>query len=258
MGTAETIIANKEKSLPLLINILGKTEVWEPPYKEYSTWTPIAIIHLLSLMGGKDAFEAVKKSTVKYYDDAGDWITDDFPSVIATFGPEMFDEISYMLQDNTIDIWIRVGCAKSLFMISTRVPEMKEKSVKILKETISNEIQDKNSRTLLINELANFKDTESLSFIKQFFINKLLDESIVTFEEVCDVYDGQYDYLETDNIKNPLHIFKADSFYRKTNEGEFLKENADRPDNITSGKTGRNDSCPCGSGKKYKKCCKDI
>jgi preprotein translocase subunit SecA len=22
-----------------------------------------------------------------------------------------------------------------------------------------------------------------------------------------------------------------------------------------SGKTGRNDACPCGSGKKYKKCC---
>jgi len=22
-----------------------------------------------------------------------------------------------------------------------------------------------------------------------------------------------------------------------------------------SGKTGRNDPCPCGSGKKYKKCC---
>jgi hypothetical protein len=24
-----------------------------------------------------------------------------------------------------------------------------------------------------------------------------------------------------------------------------------------AGKTGRNDKCPCGSGKKYKKCCYD-
>jgi len=24
---------------------------------------------------------------------------------------------------------------------------------------------------------------------------------------------------------------------------------------ITIGRTGRNDPCPCGSGKKYKKCC---
>lgn len=55
-----------------------------------------------------------------------------------------------------------------------------------------------------------------------------------------------------------LHIFKADSFYRKTNEGEFLKENPDMPDDIASRKIGRNDPCPCGSGKKYKKCCKDI
>lgn len=27
------------------------------------------------------------------------------------------------------------------------------------------------------------------------------------------------------------------------------------PSQITHSKTGRNDPCPCGSGKKYKKCC---
>lgn len=83
----------------------------------------------------------------------------------------MFDETSCLLQDNTIDIWIRVGCAKALYMISTRVPEMKEKSVKILKETISNEIKDKNARTLLINKLANFRIRRlyllSSSFLQQ-------------------------------------------------------------------------------------------
>jgi hypothetical protein len=27
---------------------------------------------------------------------------------------------------------------------------------------------------------------------------------------------------------------------------------------VSKGKTGRNDSCPCGSGKKYKKCCGKV
>jgi len=34
-------------------------------------------------------------------------------------------------------------------------------------------------------------------------------------------------------------------------DGELLR---DEPV-VTTGKVGRNDPCPCGSGKKYKKCC---
>lgn len=34
-----------------------------------------------------------------------------------------------------------------------------------------------------------------------------------------------------------------------------LENDQHRPATVTSGKTGRNDPCPCGSGKKYKKCC---
>lgn len=34
-----------------------------------------------------------------------------------------------------------------------------------------------------------------------------------------------------------------------------LKNDASRPSPIRRGKVGRNDPCPCGSGKKYKKCC---
>jgi len=36
---------------------------------------------------------------------------------------------------------------------------------------------------------------------------------------------------------------------------EDLDEDDDRPQPAISKKTGRNDPCPCGSGKKYKKCC---
>jgi hypothetical protein len=256
LDTAEILISNKEKSLPLLINLIGKIEVWEPPYKKYSAWTPVAIIHLLSLIGGKDAFEAVKNAVVIYYDEMGDWITEDFPSVIATFGPEIFNQISKTIADTTIDEWIRVGLARSLRMISTTFSDLREKSAKMLKEVVSQEKKNRNTRTLLTIELAYFKDRESFSFIKQLFIDGLLDKSVLTYDEFCDVYEGKNDYLESDKIKNPLHIFKEDSFYRMTNSGNFLeKQVVDTNSNTLSRKIGRNDPCPCGSEKKYKKCC---
>lgn len=255
LDTAKILISNKEKSLPLLLNLLGKIEVWEPPYKKYSVWTPVAIIHLLSLIGGKDSFEAVKNAVVIYYDEMGDWITEDFPSVIATFGPEIFNQISKMIQDTTIDVWIRVGLARSMCMISTTFPDLREKSAKMLKEVLSQEKMNRNTRTLLTAELVYFKDRESFSFIKQLFIEGLLDKSVLTYDEACDVYEGKYDYLETDKIKNPLHIFKEDNFYRRTNSGDFLEKHVDTSSNTLSRKIGRNDPCLCGSGKKYKKCC---
>ncbi|HNW16714.1 MAG TPA: SEC-C metal-binding domain-containing protein, partial [bacterium] len=38
---------------------------------------------------------------------------------------------------------------------------------------------------------------------------------------------------------------------------EFIDEYEEKKDSapVRTEKVGRNDSCPCGSGKKYKKCC---
>ena len=46
--------------------------------------------------------------------------------------------------------------------------------------------------------------------------------------------------------------FVRDSDGWKFSDGEFVK---DRPVVREEPKVGRNDPCPCGSGKKYKKCC---
>ena len=56
--------------------------------------------------------------------------------------------------------------------------------------------------------------------------------------------------------------YEIDSFWRKREElhyedddGDYLDDFHDEPVIREQPKTGRNDPCPCGSGKKYKKCC---
>lgn len=41
-------------------------------------------------------------------------------------------------------------------------------------------------------------------------------------------------------------MFDMDSMLQMSTQQPYIRENP---------KVGRNDSCPCGSGKKYKKCC---
>ncbi len=54
----------------------------------------------------------------------------------------------------------------------------------------------------------------------------------------------------TDHVENSL-------FERENGEWRFLDAQGVKPEPMrrTEPKVGRNDPCPCGSGKKYKKCC---
>ncbi len=129
------ILNRKEKLIPLLINLLNTDEIWDTSLKKYSEWTPISIIHILSVMGGKEAFDAVKNAILIYYDETGDWITEDMPVVMATFGPQMFDGLTEMIKDTTVDNFIRAGIARSLLQISAKFSEIREKSFRSYKRS---------------------------------------------------------------------------------------------------------------------------
>lgn len=74
---------------------------------------------------------------------------------------------------------------------------------------------------------------------------------------VIDDITGLLPYL-TEDIKmeesrgNLMEIHKAGSVLAAAGGGTIK---SDKPRNDKGEKVGRNDSCPCGSGKKYKKCC---
>ena len=243
------ILNRKEKLIPLLINLLNTDEIWDTSLKKYSEWTPISIIHILSVMGGKEAFDAVKNAILIYYDETGDWITEDMPVVMATFGPQMFDGLTEMIKDTTVDNFIRAGIARSLLQISAKFSEIRKKSLEVIKEVISKE-KDKQVISLLTDELVEFKDKGSLSFIEHLFKEKSIDESIITLDDVYDIYERDDDPLLTKEITNPLRIFKENSFYRESNTGDYLNQQIEGGPCIPTKKIERNDMCPCESGKK--------
>jgi len=84
--------------------------------------------------------------------------------------------------------------------------------------------------------------------------------------EGSDMFEQMVEDIKTDVVKILLNIHKAGEMRRKetvkiTNASQ---ENLNNLDNDTVRKetvknegpnVGRNDPCPCGSGKKYKQCC---
>lgn len=71
-----------------------------------------------------------------------------------------------------------------------------------------------------------------------------------TLEELLNKYKRRY--VENKIISSTTVLYRSNAFSRTLG---IIEDNENKPKIDTSKKIGRNDPCPCGSGKKYKKCC---
>ena len=82
-------------------------------------------------------------------------------------------------------------------------------------------------------------------------VNKLLGTDY-TFEELLETYKSRY--LENKIFSSTTVLYKSKAFSKTLG---IIEEDIEKPDleGVDLSKVGRNDPCPCGSGKKFKKCC---
>ncbi len=92
----------------------------------------------------------------------------------------------------------------------------------------------------------------------------------VPFQDEIEIDDNITRYTKEEIKKIYYHWLKSDpeiidiletryTMMKEVGKGLIAKHLSKKPHNYTAGvgqkKIGRNDPCPCGSGKKYKKCC---
>lgn len=82
-------------------------------------------------------------------------------------------------------------------------------------------------------------------------VNKLLDTNY-TLDELLETYKSRY--LENKIFSSTTVLYKSKAFSKTLG---IIEEDIEKPslEGIDLSKVGRNDPCPCGSGKKFKKCC---
>jgi len=267
LETINQILSRKKEALTFIAKIAQDDEYWYSQDGEYASWTPVCALYLLSVIGGKEAINAFLNSIKTNYDDTGDWITEDMPAILANFGIEGFDEIKKMLFDKKVDPFVRAGAARALFLISEKYPDTRDKSIQALRDAISSESNDI-ARSCFMYDLVHFKDRDSLPFIEFYFENDMIDDGLMSMEDVFEYYYGKGSELNSLNnimAKDSLYIFKdtPNNFYRNDNQGKYITSTKSNQDQSTSKRipkkqAGRNDPCPCGSGKKYKKCCLNM
>jgi len=218
----------------------------------------------------------------------GDYLTEDLWEIFFNLGLNQIDKLKNFLFEPNHYVYTRMLMSDAVSQIALHYPDRRDEIIEWYKDVINEFISRKDDGTIIDSDLNGFMigdildidARELLPNIKHLFDFELVSEVICgNFEDVerefispkfirnnikknfDDIYSRYDDILETwhyyqEEKSKSSTIKKYSGSYLNENEVEEVDYDEDESTNINKfAKIGRNDHCPCGSGKKFKKCC---
>jgi len=235
-----------ESHIPELIKMATDQDLHHDSSESDAVWAPVHAWRTLAQLEAEEALEPLL-DIFWMCDDDDEWVLEELPKVIGMIGFNGTNRLSEYLKDKTNGVDPRIMAARSLKLIAQEHPEKKDECIKILTEKLAKHSdEDEDLNAFIINYLMELKATESIETIREayeagsvniFFAGDFEDVEIAfgLKEERINPRKISYTFEDT---SNPLDQ------YARTHQQPQKKK-----------KIGRNEPCPCGSGKKYKKCC---
>lgn len=207
----------------------------------------------------------------------GDGIHEFLPLSIPALAHRRIDEVFALACNPQIDKWVRGALARGIGLLEAAGKQSRERIIEMLKCTLQSAMHEGNDVvvTLIAIDCAELRLQELLAEIREANRQGLLDETMISLREVENEIGRPFKPPKVrleDTIKavehwgcfspttkasipaapqsRPLRLSKPAAEF-----DEYLAP----PTSITirqdAPHVGRNEPCPCGSGKKFKKCC---
>ena len=226
--------------IPELIRMLSDEDLLNADSDSEEVWSSV---HAWRVLGQLQAVEAVKPLLEQVYridDEDADWVSEEYPKVFMMIGPQAIPELSSYLATG-YGLFARICVANGIKEIGIEYPDSREQCVETLTKQLTQfSHNDESLNGFLISFLVNLEAVVSIDVIRKAFQNESVDHGIIGDFEDIEIAMGLR--LTRSTQKLELDFDK----YRQTTNHSF---------DLPESKVGRNDPCPCGSGKKYKKCC---
>jgi len=172
-----------------------------------------------------------------------DVLSEELPAVFGMIGPPAIPHLAGYLSGQSISQWAAIAALGGLKEIAARCPEQRGECIVIVARMLArHEDADPLINGFAIWNLIDLGAVEAIYAIREVFRRGVVDLSVVGDEEDVEIALGLRNKRTT-----PMQ-----SYHTAPLDWLTGPEAAVPP---WAGKIGRNDPCPCGSGKKYKKCC---
>jgi hypothetical protein len=239
-----------------------------PDDKDYvAGYAPIHAWRGLAQLGAVEAVGVFLDMMGPLNEDEDDWYLEEFPHAFAWIGPACLPALGDYLADAGHSTYPRTTAADGLKELAKRHPEAREDAVKALCRTLANfQETDHTVNGFVIADLLDLKATEAAELIERAYAADCVEIGI----------NGNWNTVREELGVAGLGLVPEELAGMKW--GWVRDAPADREDEEVpfhgggrglpmdqaeasavpvqvSRKVGRNDICPCRSGKKHKKCC---
>lgn len=292
LETLQYAITQKDKIIPELLDILDYTYANAEELAEQEDY--FAHIYAMFLLAQfrepraySKIFELVKKPGDIPYHLLGDVITGDLSRLLASVCNGDTELIKQLIENDSIeDEYVRGDAIKALVVLVANGIKSRDEIMEYFKSLYRGKLKREYSQVwnALVYESCALHPLEVIEDIRQVYEEDLVDPFYMGLddveeylkkkqEDVCNQLktDGQYSLVDdiikelswwaafNDHKEEPtaVDINKLSNLLlqaEKSPEEKVPKMTIAQPI-IIGVKIGRNEPCPCGSGKKYKKCC---
>ena len=232
--------------VPDLVRMATDSDLSGANQNELKVWAPLHAWRTLGQLGADEAAAPLANLFDKLEGD--DWLSSELPKVFSMMGPATIPALADVLQNDDIKALNRISIPKCLEEIAKHHPECREGCVGILTRFLERyETNDPVLNAFLISGLVDLSAVESIDVIRASYAMECVDLAVLGDVEDVEIEMG----IRTSRATPPPRI----NLLTGLPQWEMFKELDESEPNIRRAKVGRNDPCPCGSGKKFKKCC---
>lgn len=230
-----------------LISLASSVDLFDSELEE-EYWIPIHAWRILYELNAINTVDHLLLLFDKYYD--SDFASEELYQIIALLSKgSCIEKLAEHILDRSKHPNSRIIALNAIELIAQEYSYYKNRCIDILADCLDTsdaELLDFNG--FLVASLTSLGAVSKIEVIRKAFYDNIIDFSIAGDLEDAELDLGLRKKRDTPRpkfiIPNLSNCF--DEVYQNNSNFSY------------SGKIGRNDKCPCNSGKKYKKCCIDV
>lgn len=238
-----------------LIAVLTCEELNSAPSQSTEVW---AALHAWRALGHLKTPKAIAPM-ISIFDRLCDdeWALDDLPFVFAAIGEPAIAPLSQFLQSPEHEEFAYALAASALTQIALQKTSLRAHILDIFSHYVQSPQETAYSfNGLLISNLIDLEAVELIEHIRSTYERKCVDESVCGDIEDVEIKLGLRAERDTERPSLAQRLFNlAEGGTANDIRSQHNLSSPGLPYQRDAVKAGRNDPCPCGSGKKYKKCC---
>jgi hypothetical protein len=206
--------------------------------------------------------------------DLPDWLAGYWPALFRNKPESVLPALRALGEDGAVDWYIRTGAIEAYVAAARhRGSDALESALEWLAGIVANEEEDWNLRLCSGNTLLDFPRIQYKPLLEEMAARQSGFGVHFAQSDVTKAYMAMQDKADWDRFSEPWKFYSPGQITARTQrwaEEDARKNEAalgdaydydlylDEPYVRVEAKVGRNDPCPCGSGKKYKKCCLNV